>query len=154
MRRHGGIAVACALAALSPARLGPGQAYAAEVRTHLSVTATVVERVNLHVVHQARALTISAEDIGRGYVEVRGASRIEIAGPRQVILEFRPTGSAVASFRVTGFALTAEFGAEGASIVQAISRMSPVELSYVFVLASDTRAGRYPWPLALTVYPL
>lgn len=75
MWRHGGIAVASALAALSPSKGGHGHANAAEVRTHLSVTATVIERVSLHMTHQARELNVTAEDIARGYVEVRNASR-------------------------------------------------------------------------------
>lgn len=148
------IGVAAAVAVTCPCNPIIAVARGADVRAHMSVTATVTERVSFHVVHQALELVVTQHDVERGYVRVSGGSTFEVGTRGNAVLDFRPRGTLVESFRVSANSLQAEFGREGTALVQRISGSRRMQIDYVFVLGSGASPGRYPWPVSLTVYPL
>lgn len=144
-------------AIISAAGRGIGCAEAAEARAFMAVTATVVDSVSIRAVHQAQNLVITAEDVGRGYVEVAAGSRFEIGHNGLCLFEFRPLGDIFRSVRVSGpEGLTAEFGSGGGTMLQksAGRESATVAVNYRFQLAPGVRAGAYNWPLSLTVLPM
>jgi hypothetical protein len=152
------LVLAASLAALSPINaFVAGEAAAAEGRAYMTVTATVVDTVTVRPVHQERTLTVTAQDVDRGYVDVQGASRVEIRNSRPCLFEFRPLADNVfRSVRVSGVQGTAEFGAEGATLLQTgfANAGKMVDIGSRFELAPGVRPGSYAWPVALTVLPL
>jgi len=148
---------AASLAALSPISFGASEAFAGEARSYMTVTATVVDTVTVRPVHQERTLTITAQDISRGYVDVPAASRIEIRNSKPCLFEFRPLADNVfRSVRVSGIQGTAEFGAEGATLLQTgfANAAKMVDVGYRFQLKPGVQPGAYAWPVSLTVLPL
>ena len=148
---------AASLAALSPINaLTVGTTAAAEARAFMAVTATVVDTVSIRSVHQERTLTITAQDVARGYVDVPAASRLEINNRRPCLFEFRAVGNVFRSVRVSGVQGSVEFGADGGTLLQSTgaSGVAKVEVGYRFELAAGVRPGAHAWPLALTVLPL
>lgn len=142
------------LAALFGAVLSP--ANAAETRGYMSVTAHVVDTVGIRSLHQARDIVISASDVERGFVEIAAASRLEVRNPRPSVFEFRGVGRLFRAVRISSSAGTAEFGAEGGTLLAKPddTGLSSVALDYRFELSPGTQPGRHKWPLALTVLPL
>lgn len=132
------------------------QANAAETRTYMSVTAHIVDTVGVRSLHQAREIVISASDIERGYVEIAAASRLEVRNARPSLFEFRGVGALFRAVRISSSAGTAEFGAEGGTLLAKPddTGFSSVAVDYRFELNPGTQPGTHKWPLALTVLPL
>lgn len=122
----------------------------------MTVTATVVDTVSFRAVHQAQSLLITAQDVERGYVEVRGGSRFEIRHNGPCAFEFNGVSNIFRSVRISGPAGTAEFGSDGGTLLQksAGNGLSNVAVNYRFQLAPGVSAGAYNWPLSLTVLPM
>lgn len=133
-----------------------GQANAADVRAHMSVSATVVDTVGIRPLHQAQNLVVTAQDVQRGYVEVPAASRFEIRSRGATVFEFRPTADIFRSVKVSSTGGAAEFGAGGGTLLQKSSgdALASVSVNYRFDLAAGVSPGTYRWPLALTVLPM
>lgn len=132
------------------------QANAAETHAHMSVTANVVDTVGVRSLHQARDIVISASDVERGFVEIAGASRLEVRNPRPSLFEFRGVSALFRTVRVSGSAGAAQFGAEGGSLIAqpAGDGVARIALNYRFELNPTVQAGTHKWPLALTILPL
>jgi len=123
----------------------------------IQVTATVPSRATLRVLHQARTLVVTPEDVARGYVDAPAASRIEVRNNSRggCLLVFERIAGPDASFgnvSVRGFEREVEIGPAGGFVPHAYAP-APVteELSYRFSLDRDARPGTYPWPLQVSV---
>jgi mannitol/fructose-specific phosphotransferase system IIA component len=126
----------------------------------IQVTATVPARAALRVLHQARMLVVTPEDVARGYVDAPAASRIEVRNNSRggCLLVFERIAGPDASFgkvSVRGFGRDVEIGPGGGFVPHSYASV-PVtaELSYRFSLDRDARPGTYPWPLQVSVRPL
>jgi len=128
-----------------------------EVQTRLQVGASVVAQARLAASLPSRVL-VTADDVGRGYVEVPGSSRLDIrTNARAFELEIAPLGAPFSAVAITGLEQRVEFGSDGGSIVRRVVDVSrPVTLALRYRLQLDARAtpGAYAWPLHFGVRPL
>jgi hypothetical protein len=155
VRRALGLQRRLMIAALLTALLGPAEA--ADVRAFMTVSATVVDTVSIRTIYQAESLVITAQDIGRGYVDVPVGSRFEIRNTGASLFEVRPLDPLFRSVKVTGPEGTAEFGSAGGTMLQrSVGHGGSVNvaLGYRFELAAGLSPGEHKWPLALTVMPM
>ena len=124
------------------------------------MTARVLPRASLTVLHQSTVLQVTPEDVSRGYVDAPFASRIEVRenSPAGYLLVFGGTGvhgSVFSRVTVRGLLREVEIGPEGGFVPHPHSAAPVVaDLSYRFSLAKDIRPGTYPWPLSVSVRPL
>jgi hypothetical protein len=130
------------------------QAGAAET-AKLSVMARVATFFRMQVEHQAAALTVTASDIRRGYVDVPAASNFSVFTNSQggFIIDFLPRGEIFLSAIVTGLQGLVEIGAQGGSALHntPYGRTTVHRLGYRFMLRPDLQPGDYAWPLVISV---
>ena len=150
MQRRIGVAAICTLAVSSIQH-----DVEAAVRSQIQVTATVPARAISESQAQLGALTVSAADIARGYVEVPAASRLKVSAndPAGYAIDFFPRLPIFKSVTVSSSSATARIGAEGGTmIVRGQHGMKMLlDLSYRFELGENVAPGTYAWPLALSV---
>jgi len=140
------------LAAMS---LVSAPAHAAPNTTKLTVMARIATFFRMRVEHQAAALTITARDIERGYIEVPAASNFSVITNSQdgYVIDFRPRSDVFRSVLVTGLQNPIEMGAEGGAAMHNIphGRTTFHQLGYRFTLRANLQPGSYPWPLEISV---
>lgn len=133
--------------------IAAGAAFAASNQATMSVSATVVARAVMSVEYQAPTLTITEEDIVRGYVDVPAASRFTVRcnAPAGYVLTFQGRADYFRQVRIAGLPTEAVVGGQGGWLPQPYRRVAgTMELSYRFILAESARPGTYGWPLALS----
>ena len=121
----------------------------------LSVSAYVPSRVVSRVEQQPAALTITAADVARGYVEVPAGSRLRVTSndPAGFVIDFFPRLPIFTAVHVSTRDGSARLGPDGGGIVEHRhrGRNVPLELSYRFELADNVKPGTYAWPLVVSV---
>ncbi len=126
----------------------------------IQVTATVLPRASLTVLHQEKDLNVSPEDVSRGYVDIPAAFRVEVRenSPRGYLFFFEESGvpyPPVERVSVRGLGTEIEIGPGGGFVPRPHARGPvSVELSFRFSLSRDASPGTYPWPLSVSVRPL
>jgi hypothetical protein len=131
---------------------------ATETHTQLSVSATVraVARIEMRSVPQR--LTISANDLARGYIDVEQATTAAVRSNSQTgyTLEFLTLAPLFSGITVRGLDTDLALTGEGGMVVRRWqqARMEELSLNYRFALAPGLSAGEYPWPVQLAVRPL
>jgi len=129
--------------------------YAEPHTTKLRVMARVATFFRMQVGHQAAALTITAHDIERGYVEVPAASNFSVITNVQdgFVIDFRPRSDVFRSVLVTGLQNPIEIGAQGGTAMHNVPHGRTIfhQLGYRFMLRPDLQPGSYPWPLEISV---
>lgn len=153
---------AALVAALSLASLHD-EAEAAESAgsaARFTVTATVQARTYLSVIHQSHELIVTNADIHLGYVDVRGASVVEIKNnsPSGYFIVFEGMGGPLNPFKevhVQGMGRDVQIDFSGGMVSQPDTGRVPItmELSYRFALSNNARPGTYAWPLSIAVIP-
>lgn len=130
-------------------------------KARVTVTATVPARASIKFLYQAPELVVTNADISRGYVEIPGASRIELKSnnPDGYMLVFEGANGPVNLVReidVQGLGRDVQIDAYGGGIVLPSEGLAPVtkELSYRFVLSDKAQPGTYMWPLTMSVRPM
>lgn len=153
LSRHG-VAVALGAVALATSPLSEAQSRSAM----LAVSAIVVPSTKVDVVASASTLEVTADDLKRGYVDVRDAARLRVtstsrAGYR-VDLSPRLAMFRALELRVDG--LRARLGPDGGTLVAAgrAGRAMPARVDVRIELADGIAPGRYPLPFAIEVRPL
>ena len=131
---------------------------AAAVRGQIAVTAVVPAQTIGQLVEQTSQITVTAQDIARGYVEAPAASQLRVTSnnPAGYIIDFFSRLPIFTSVRVSSTGGSADLGPDGGAIIERGSkgRDMPLHLSYRFNLAANVLPGTYAWPLALNVRPL
>jgi hypothetical protein len=131
---------------------------AAAVRSQIAVTAYVPAQTVAQLVTQPAEITITAEDVARGYVDAPAASqwRVTSNNPVGYVVDFFSRLPIFRSVRVSSSDGSADLGPEGGAIIKRGShgRDMPLHLSFRFILTAQVQPGNYPWPLALNVRPL
>lgn len=131
---------------------------ASENRASFTVGARVLAQASLSVTAEPADISISPEDLRRGYVEVIDPTHLEIRtnSPAGYALLILPQSSWFSAVTVRGAGAEVTIGADGGTIIErGAARHSALELTYRFALADLVAApGRYPWPLHLDVQPL
>ena len=103
--------------------------------------------------HQVQAIDVSDEDVARGFVDVRGGSRIVVttrSGARYA-LDFATRGTAFSSVQFAALGHAIALGAQGATLIEhdAPAGRTTIALDYRFRLAPETAPGTYAWPLEI-----
>ena len=121
----------------------------------LAVSAYVPPRVVSQLEQQPAALTITAADVARGYVEVPSASRLRVTSndPAGFVIDFFPRLPIFTAVHVSTRDGSARLGPDGGGIAEhrRRGRNMPLELSYRFDLVGNVQPGTYAWPLAISV---
>lgn len=130
-----------ALAAAGVAALAPlGEAAAGEPGVALRVGARVLRSLRLAADHPS-TVSVSATDVARGMVEVRGY-RIEVRSNTRDAYAIRGEvwNPAFAGIELWG--------------IRAVAGTASAAVTYRLRLAPGARAGVYPWPVTLSVEAL
>jgi hypothetical protein len=149
------ILLGAALAALLLLSLAPGKARAttSSRSTQMGVSATVSAYVHLDVLQQQPSLTITAEDIQRGYVDVSAGTslRTRTNDRNGFLVNFDSRSNVFERVSVTGIGGTVEIGSGGGTVRAAYTGPeSTAQVSYRFYLAQGVQSGNYPWPLQVS----
>jgi hypothetical protein len=131
------------------------EANAGQAKASMQVSAVVVSWAPaIQVDYQAAQLTITPEDIARGYVEAPAASQFRILGGTRSswLVDLFARGQLFTSAQIEGFGGSAQVGADGGTLF--LRNRSPdgvTRLSYRFTLGAGVQPGSYQWPLAMSV---
>lgn len=132
---------------------------AAEARAataSITVSAVVLPIAKVKVIDEPATLTVTKEDILKGYVDVYPLSLIEIRtnSRRGCVLTLYAREAPFKEAEVTLQGRTVVVGRQGGMIVLQIFGRQVVPLRYRFMLGSDTPVGTYGWPFSLSASPL
>ena len=149
------VLVGASLAALLLLSLMPTKARAttSAKSTQMRISATVNPYVRLDVLQQQPSLTITAEDIQRGYVDVTAGTslRTRTNDRNGVLVNFDSRSTVFERVSVSGIGATAEIGSGGGTIRAAYAGPeSLAQVSYRFYLAQGVQSGNHPWPLQIS----
>ena len=149
------VLVGAALAVLLVLSLAPGKARAttATKSAQMRISATVNPYVRLDVLQQQPSLTITAEDIRRGYVDVAAGTslRTRTNDRNGFLVNFDSRSNVFERVSVTGIGATVELGSGGGAIRAAYAGPeSLAQVSYRFYLAQGVQSGNHPWPLQIS----
>jgi len=103
--------------------------------------------------HQAQAIVVTDDDVARGFVDVRGGSRIVVtmrSGGRYA-LGFATRGIAFSSVQFEALGQAVALGAQGATLIEhdAPAGRTAIAINYRFRLAPGTVSGTYAWPVEI-----
>jgi hypothetical protein len=110
----------------------------------------------LKVLQQRTEMVITQADVARGYVEVQGATRIEVKNnnPGGYFLSFDGLGGPFKEIYIQGLGAEVQLAPHGGFIPQPFTRSAVVkELSYRFFLTDHAEPGTYSWPLQISARP-
>jgi hypothetical protein len=117
-----------------------------------------MEVMRLNVLHQTHTVTIKAEDVARGYVDIVAGTNLEIVSnsPAGYKLDFRFQEATFKQAEVRGLHKSVVVGTEGASIsgVANFERQplrTHYELDYRIKIPAGISAGVYPFPLQISL---
>jgi hypothetical protein len=123
--------------------------------TTMRVTARVLSFFRMQVDYQATALTVTPNDIARGYVEAPAATNFSVITNSQdgFVIDFQPRNELFDSAVITGLAQPVEIGAQGGTALYNVAhgRTTTHQLNYRFRLRPDVQPGSYGWPLQISV---
>jgi hypothetical protein len=128
-------------------------------QSELAIQAYVPKRVKLEVLSQPGTLTVTAEDVRRGYVEAPVPVQVAVkANTDQYAIVFSGAGDVVRQAQVQGLDGLVQFDGTGAMVPQRVtlrpSQQKLHELRFRFMLAANTAPGAHPWPLQVSAMPL
>jgi hypothetical protein len=129
----------------------------AVIRTaKLTVSARVIPYLQYNLISQISEITVTEEDIQRGYIEVRSGSRLEVKtnNPAGYMLAFEGSLWPFIEVQVLGLANPVYLHSGNAIAYQpSVKGKVFMDLSYRFILSENTRPGPYSWPLSISVHP-
>ncbi len=152
--RTAGLVALASVLLLLPAR----PARAGSASASLAVSVVVPPRAILSVDAEPASLSVTPEDVARGYVDVPVATRARVRTntPEGWLLEIHVAPGPWRSLEVTGLGAPAQVSGSGGFLARpypGTTRPVPLELSCRFLLAPDAAPGLYPWPVALAATP-
>lgn len=148
------LAASVFLAWLFGAGISPVQAGAASAS--VTVRAIVLPVAAVKTVFEPATLTITEEDVRKGFVEGSSPSLIELISNsrRGCILILQAGDSPFRESEVTFLGRTVVVGRQGGMLNLPIFGRQVVSMVYRFMLPHDVRPGVYPWPFSLSIAPL
>jgi hypothetical protein len=153
----GNAATLCLIAASLGAVLN-SQPVLAQQDVSMRVSATVLKRATLTVLSKPSLLTVSNEDIARGYVDATASTTLALKtnSGAGLLLEFVNHAEFVQAIRVRGLGPELQMSATG-GFVRRIARpvaSELLDLHFRFELSEAAREGVYAWPVHVAVQPL
>ncbi len=137
--------------------LSPALASAGTAKASLTVSATVVARVLVTQESHPGTVTISPEDVARGWVDVKGATHLQLRtnAANGYLLAFESSQSWFTDVQVMGAGSDVSLGAGNGWVFEPfLGTTVNFELGYRFNLAPGLQPGSYPWPLSVTARTL
>jgi hypothetical protein len=147
------VLIGVALSALLVLSLAPGKARATSKTAQIRVSATVAPYVKLDILEQQPALSITQDDVERGYVDVMAGTtlRTRTNDRNGFMVNFESRSQVFERASVTGIGGTVEIGTNGGAVRAAYSGPeTSTQVSYRFFLAPGVHSGQYPWPLQIS----
>jgi hypothetical protein len=122
----------------------------------ITVRATVLPFASVKTIREPATLTITEEDVRKGFVDDGSLSLIETRtnNRRGCVLILNAGESPLKETEVTLEGHTVVVGRQGGMIVLELPGRRIVSMRYRFLLARETRPGVYPWPFSLSISPL
>ena len=113
---------------------------------------------NMEIQSAPSGLDLSAADLQRGYIDVAQPTQLTIHSNSAsgFALDVLTVAPMLSSMAIEGLNSDLTLGADGGTIVQRWQRPQALNLSlkFRFGLAPGLAAGKYPWPVRLSVRPL
>ena len=141
--------------AIGLAAIAVGTASADEARSRFQVSLQVPVLLALQTRGEPASVTVTDDDLARGYVDVAARYHVSHNDRRGYVLQIVHLGGVAREVRISGLGGTlvvaddaVEVHRDGQSFEQ------DVALEFRLVLEPAAQAGRYDWPVALNVQPL
>jgi len=103
--------------------------------------------------HQENVIHVTAADVARGVVEVRGGSRFVVTAhsASRYSLKLANRGTLFSAVHIEGLDSAAALGPASAVVADqdAVAGRRVISVDYRFTLAPGTAPGTYAWPLEL-----
>lgn len=135
-----------------------GPAVAGQSRAFMPVNATVMAVAHMQGTSLPAQFLLSAADLQRGYVDVPQPASFVVnsnsaTGFQLDVIALNPM---ISNIVVAGLDSPQVLGADGGTLVQRWNgpQSRRLTLRFRIVLAPGAVAGRYPWPLRMSVRPL
>ena len=144
------------LVIMAAAGLVMGRAFAGENTAMIGVSARVLSYMTKSVINRAETLSISLEDIEKGYIDVKNATAIAVkTNSREgYMLSFGTINGPFTGMTVFDSGRSTVVSIGGGLVYNPTDgRIAPSEklLSYRFYLSKDTAHGSYAWPVMVDV---
>lgn len=133
----------------------PSLVAAGEVRTQFAVTAYVPPRASIQAISEPAQISISEQDLARGYVDVAAVYRVSNNDPAGYVLRLAPRTGLTSSVEVSGLASRVVMRDDIVDVSQP-SALRPQQLNVSFRLMLDPAAvpGTYALPVHVAVFAL
>jgi len=133
----------------------PLVADAGDVHASFAVSVVVPARASLETLAQPTLLSVSEEDVARGYVDVAALYRIRNNDPAGYLVRLAPRTGLTSTIEVSGLATDVVMRDEVVEVTQPAS-LQPQDLNLQFrlMLEPSATAGVYPMPLQVSVATL
>jgi hypothetical protein len=128
----------------------------ADSRATLTVSAHVLPFTRVQVVSTPGALTIAAQDVARGYVDVQTPVQLSITSndPRGVLLMMAPMSEWIERADVSGLGGNVLLGRDGGFVPVPSAgpgrQQTAHSLQFRLFLAKDTPPGVHAWPIQVS----
>ncbi|OPY73228.1 MAG: hypothetical protein A4E63_01009 [Syntrophorhabdus sp. PtaU1.Bin050] len=122
----------------------------------LKAEAEVPTRSHLAVLHQVSSVVLTDDDIRTGYVDLSNATRLAVSSNDRsgYLLVFEGLKWPFLEVDVFGLREDVQVDSSSISVHQPYCGDTPnLELSYRFRLSDDAQAGKYAWPLSISLQP-
>lgn len=140
---------------VATAALAAGAAFGDEGRSTFQVSLVVPTRVELQAVGEPASVTVTAADLARGYLDVSARYHVSLNDRRGYLLQIAHLGGVAREVRVSGLGGTVVVAGDTVAVHQGgQSFEQDVALEFRLVLDDRAQAGRFDWPVALSVEPL
>jgi hypothetical protein len=118
----------------------------------LHISVVIKPAARLKVLYQQGQLEITSEHIDQGYIEIAGASSIEVRNnsPSGYLLNVENLGGPFRDVLVNGLGNEIQLHGNNAWVLMPYTPIpKTLNLSFRVMLSRDTRPGSYPWPFQL-----
>jgi hypothetical protein len=133
----------------------PLVAVAEDVRARFTVSAIVVPHANLERVTEQPMLSVSEEDVARGYVDVAAVYRVQNNDPAGFMVRLSPRTGLTSSIEVIGLATSVVMRDEIVEVLQpAALRAQQLDLQFRLLLSDAAVPGTYAMPVHVAVSSL
>ena len=144
-----------ATVAASAAMLFGAIAEAGDDMATFRVSLQVPVRISMHSSGEPASVTITDDDLARGYLDVPARYHVSHNDRRGYLLQIVHLGGVAREVRVSGLGGTLVIAGDAVEVHRDGQTFEQdVALEFRLVLAPGAQAGRFDWPVALSVQPL
>lgn len=125
--------------------------FAGSSKASITVSATILARVSQSIIHQAPSVSVTEDDVKKGFVEIYSGTILQIKTNARsgYALLFEGVSELFSEVWVTDKGRTTVLSPNGGFIYQSSSgsNIEVKDLTYKFHLKKDIQPGSYSWPL-------